>query len=77
VDQHELDELAQKLAETILRGLGTQSKWALRTALDAAGTEGIPGHLSVRIPPRVKDYLDIRFTVGQVDIITRWDGAAS
>lgn len=74
LEHDELTQLANRLAEIIVRGLGTRSQWALRTALDAADTEGIAGLAVLRVPPKNKDFIDITFTVGTVDVISRWAG---
>lgn len=76
MNEDELNDLARRLGERILAGLGTRSRWALRTSLDAAETEGVVGIMVLRIPPKTKDYLDVTFTVGQVDVVSRWGDSA-
>lgn len=71
--QHEVRQLADRLAEMLLsRGVGGRSRWALRTALDAAETGGVAGMMCIAISGKGKDHLDVSFTVGEVDLITRW-----
>lgn len=71
--QGELRELAELLAEALVAsGLGGRSRWALRTALDAARTDGIAGMLCLAVPPRPNDRMDVSFIIGPVDVITRW-----
>lgn len=53
-------------------GMGPRSAWALRAAADAAGTDGIGGVLTIRIPPKTKDYVDLAFTCGTVEVVHRW-----
>lgn len=60
----------------ILKGMGQRSRWALRTSLDAADTEGVAGICVLRIPPKEKDYIDVTFTVGAVDVVSRWGDSA-
>jgi hypothetical protein len=72
VDEAELKELADRVALVIVKGLGSRSRWALRTSLDAVETDGIAGICVVKIPPKSKDFIDVTFTVGDVDIISRW-----
>lgn len=70
--EQELKDLADRMAMTILKGLGTRSRWALRTGLDAAETDGISGVCVLQFPPKGNDHIDIAFTAGAVDVITRW-----
>lgn len=72
MNEDELQHLAQELGEMVLAGLGVRSRWALRTAIDAARTEGISGVLVVTVPAKERDYCEVSFTVGIVDIIERW-----
>ena len=63
------------LAEVIgPQGLGARSRWALTAAAEAAKTEGIGGILVVRIPPKGKELVDMSFTIGKVEVISRWAG---
>lgn len=55
--------------------LGTRSKWALRAATEAAKAEGIEGILVIKIPSKIKDYAEVTFTIGAVDVVNRWMGA--
>lgn len=54
--------------------LGTRSRWALETALEAAEAESVSGVLIFQIPSRVKDRLEVHFTAGTCDVVTRWEG---
>lgn len=74
-DTAALELLAQRLGEKILAGLGPRSQWALRTALDAMDTDGVAGVLVVTVPAKCKERLDVSFTVGTVDVISRWGAA--
>lgn len=65
-------DLQDKISELLSRSTGPRSRWALQTAIAAAETEGVAGVFIVKIPPRSKDYLDVTFTVGTVDVISRW-----
>lgn len=76
VEETELQTLAERLAGMILRGMGTRSRWALRTSLDAAETEGVAGICVLRIPPKERDRIDVTFTVGNVDVVSRWGDTA-
>jgi hypothetical protein len=71
----DLDTLAQKLGYMVLsRGLGPRSIWALNVGVEAAGVEGVAGVLAIKIPPKQKDFLDVVFTAGAVDVVARWGG---
>lgn len=72
MDEGGLGNLAEALGNLIMKGLGTRSAWALETALRAAETEGITGVCVVQIPAKNKDYAEITFTVGTVDVVSRW-----
>jgi hypothetical protein len=72
VDEKELRELAERAALAIIKGMGPRSRWAMRTSLDALDTEGVGGICVVKIPPKSKDFIDVTFTVGDVDVISRW-----
>lgn len=67
----ELEQLAVDLTRIILKGLGARSKWALKTAIDAAGTEGVSGICTLHIPVRAKDEVELVFM--QVDHTTMED----
>lgn len=54
--------------------IGDRGLWALRAAADAARTDGIVGAIIVKIPSTPKDFIDITFTNGAVDVVTRWGG---
>lgn len=73
MNETELQDLARRVGEVIIRGLGTRSTWALRTALDAAETEGVAGMCVMKIPAKSKEFVDVTFTIGRVDLISRWD----
>lgn len=60
----------------LLAELGARSRFALSTAVDAARTEGIAGVLVVKFPPRSKDHPECQFTIGTVDVISRWGETA-
>lgn len=62
------------LQKIIDSGVGARSRWALNAAAEAARTEGIAGILVLKIPPKGKDYVDITFTIGQVEVVSRWTG---
>lgn len=72
----ELAQLATLLSETVLRGMGPRSMFALKVGLEAAQVEGITGVVSLKIPAKQKDYIDVIFTAGPVDITTRGWGQA-
>jgi hypothetical protein len=71
-NDEELDALATRLGDQVRAGLGTRSRWALRAALDAAEAEGIAGVLVLQISPKVKDHPEVQFTIGDVELISRW-----
>lgn len=62
------------LARIIEAGVPARSRWALNAAAEAAITEGIGGILVVQIPPKGKDLVDITFTIGMVEVVSRWAG---
>lgn len=62
------------LARIIDAGVPARSRWALVAAAEAARTEGIGGVLVIKIAPKSKDYVDISFTIGMVEIVNRWTG---
>jgi hypothetical protein len=70
--QQQLDELTNKLGEILGGGMGQRSKWALNSAHDASKTDGITGMLVIKIPSRSKDHVDISFTCGLVEVVSRW-----
>jgi hypothetical protein len=72
VDDKELRILGDRLSELIAEGLGSRSTWALRAAIDAAQSKDVAGVLVIKIPPNTKDRLDVTFTIGVVDVISRW-----
>lgn len=74
-EQAQLEALASNLGQMVLKGLGQRSRWALRTTLDAARTDGIAGVCVLRIGTREKDFTDITFTVGSVEITHHWKSA--
>ena len=74
-NQDGLEALGKRLAERIIQGLGTRSAWALRAAVDAGETPDIAGIIVIKVPPKNSDRLDITFTIGTVDVTTRWDVA--
>ena len=43
-------------------GLGRNSRWVLKTALDAARTDGIGVQVKLKIPQKKNDYLDLEIT---------------
>jgi hypothetical protein len=69
-----VQEMAQQLAKLLAAGLGTRSKWALRSATDAAQTNGISGMIAIQIPVKAGDRCEINFTCGVVELISRWGG---
>lgn len=72
MDDGELEDLATKLGHLVLRGLGARSAWALNAACSAAEVDGIAGVIAIKIPARKKDYIDVVFTAGAVDVVSRW-----
>ncbi len=67
------DELSARLADLLHENnLGTRSRWALETALAAAEVESVGGVLVIAIPPRTKERLEVHFTAGLCDVVTRW-----
>lgn len=60
------------MAKVIAAGMGSRSRWALNAAAEAAGTEGIAGVVVIKIPAKGKDYVDITFTIGMVEVVSRW-----
>jgi hypothetical protein len=68
----EIEGLADRLAEQITKGLGVRSAWALKAALDAGDADGVAGVIVFTIPAKCKDHVDVSFTIGTVDITTRW-----
>ena len=70
--ESELSRLADGLSGLVRAGLGQKSRWALKTALSAAETEGIGAVLVVRIPPKSKDHIDLDFQPGSVEVLYTW-----
>lgn len=71
-EEQELTALAERFARLVLQGMGARSRWALRTCLDAAETEGVAGTCVLRVPTRSKDYVDVNFLIGVADLVSRW-----
>lgn len=71
-DDDELETLASKIADLVRHGMGSRSQWALRTALDAAETEGVAGVLSLQLPGKCKEQPEVMFTIGTVELVQRW-----
>lgn len=68
-----VEELLQAIVARIIGPqVGARSRWALNAAADAAGTEGIAGCLVVQIPSHCSDYVDVIFTIGTVEMVSRW-----
>ena len=65
-------ELIMQLAIIIGKGMGQRSKWALGAARDARTTDGIAGLLVLKIPSKVGDFVDVTFTCGIVEVVSRW-----
>lgn len=66
---------AEKLAALLKdERLGARSRWALQAGVDAADADSVSGILVIEIPSRVKDYLEVSFTAGDCDVVTRWGG---
>lgn len=59
------DELAARFAAVLANGnLGTRSRWALETALDAAETDTVSGQLVLDFPENLKKgRLEAHFTM--------------
>jgi hypothetical protein len=68
----ELVSLTEGLGAVLGSGLGVRSRWALRTAIDAARSDGISGVLVVKIPAKGAEFCDVNFTVGSVELVERW-----
>lgn len=66
------DDDAELVNMILAAGLGARSRWALKAAADAAGTEGIGGVLVIQIPPKGKDHCEMSFTIGTVEVTTKW-----
>lgn len=66
----------EQMSQSMARGLRPSSLFALKFGVEAARVEGIGGVLAIKIPPREKDYLDVMFTAGAVDVIARWGESA-
>lgn len=71
-EQGETEGVLALLGKITGGGIGSRSQFALRTAADAAGTEGIGGVIVIKIPPKCKDYVDVDFTIGVVEVVSRW-----
>lgn len=76
MDHGATEDLALELGRLLMKGMGARSKWALGAAIQAAHTEGIGGVCVLQIPSKAKDYIDITFTCGIVDVISRWGDSA-
>ena len=57
----ELRELAVRVGEVIIRGLGTRSLWALRWTLDAAENDGVAARCMITVPAKTKDFVEFQF----------------
>ena len=69
--------LTEQMSQIISSGhLGPRSLFALKFGAEAARTDGIAGVLSIKIPLKERDFVDIVFTVGTVDVIARWGESA-
>lgn len=69
------EELLARFMELLAEDkLGTRSKWALETGVNAADAESVSGVLTIEVPPKVKDRLEVSFTTGECDVVTRWGG---
>lgn len=62
MEESELRDLVESFAETLMGGLGRNSRWVLKTALDAARTDGIGVQVKLKIPQKKNDYLDLEIT---------------
>ena len=55
-------------AGPLFRGLRSESRWALETALSASGTRGVNGYLVVRLPRMPNDLTEMSFLTGAVEL---------
>lgn len=69
------EAIAARMAKLVGGGLGTRSRWALETALSAVEAESVGGFLIFEIPSRTKDRVEVHFTAGRCDVVTRWGGS--
>lgn len=66
-----MEELVEQLAGILGDRLGQRSRWALRTAADARQVEGIPGCVVIMLPSSTREFVDVTFTTGVVEAVTR------
>lgn len=76
MEQAATQALAEQLGLALMKGMGARSRWALKAAIEAADTEGLGGVCVLMIPTKTKDYIDVTFTCGTVDVISRWGAPA-
>ena len=62
------DALHALQAGPLFRGLRSESRWALETALSASGTRGVNGYLVVRLPRMPNDLTEMSFLTGAVEL---------
>lgn len=74
--ENDLERLADGFSTMIMKGLGSRSQFALRTSIDADHSEGITGACVLWIPSRFADRLDVTFTIGDVELLSRWEAGA-